>query len=117
MNAVKVALLVLSVTLSSGAAELRFADFGARGDGVTDDTAAFVKFFAAAKAAKARKVTIDPGVYLLEGKESVPLYSDLTVVAEGAEFRFPEKLGGEQRVIFRGADLENFAWRGGFFRG
>ena len=117
MNAVKVALLVLSATLSSGAAELRFADFGARGDGVTDDTAAFVKFFAAAKAAKARKVTIDPGVYLLEGKESVPLYSDLMVVAEGAEFRFPEKLGGEQRVMFRGADLENVSWRGGFFRG
>ena len=105
-------------TAEAAALSPHVADFGAKGDGVTDDTAAFVRFFEAAKEAGVRKVVIDPGVYLLEGTRSVPLHSDVLVVAEGAEFRFPRDFGRNQRrLMFRGTDVENLSWRGGFFRG
>jgi hypothetical protein len=110
--------LLLALTGTAYGAVPRVADFGAKADGVTDDTDAFVKFFEAARARKCRKVTIDPGVYLLAGEKSVPVYSDCLVVAEGAEFRFPERLGdNHRRVMFYGEDVCNFRWRGGFFRG
>ena len=100
------------------AASPRLADFGVKGDGVSDDTDAFIRFFEASRAAKCRKVAIDPGVYLLAGEKSVPLFGECMVVAEGAEFRFPEALGeNRRRVMFKGADMRNFRWRGGFFRG
>ena len=98
--------------------EPHLSDFGAKGDGVTDDTEAFIRFFTAAKDACRRKVTIDPGVYLLAGEKSIPLYGNCVVVAEGAEFRFPERLGdNHRRVMFHGENVCDLRWRGGFFRG
>ncbi len=110
--------MIACVGAAIGSAELRVADFGAKGDGVTDDTVAFVRLFEAAREAHCRKLTIDPGIYLLAGEKSVPLYGDCMVVAEGAEFRFPENLGtNHRRVMFMGENICNFRWRGGFFRG
>ena len=111
-------IMIACAGVAMGEAEPRLADFGAKGDGVTDDTEAFVRLFEAAREGRCRKLTIDPGVYLLAGEKSVPLSGDCVVVAEGAEFRFPESLGtNHRRVMFRGEDIRNFRWRGGFFRG
>ncbi len=98
--------------------EIRLSTFSPHGDGLTDDTETFVRFFKAATEAKCRRLVIDPGVYLLEGKRGIPLHGDCVVIAEGAEFRFPENLGDRpHRVMFHGMNLRNFRWRGGFFRG
>lgn len=96
--------------------EMRLSDFSPHADGVRDDTPAFTAFFKAAAAAKCRKLIIEPGVYLLNVASSIPLYGDCMVVADGAEFRFPRRLD-KHRSMFRGVDVSNFCWRGGFFRG
>ena len=99
-------------------AVINLSSFSPVGDGVTDDTKAFVECFRAASKSGARRVVIEPGTYLLSGRQAVPLSSGMTVVAEGAEFRFPESLGDmHHRIMFHGRDVQNVRWRGGFFRG
>ncbi|MBR4653231.1 MAG: right-handed parallel beta-helix repeat-containing protein [Kiritimatiellae bacterium] len=115
-----VAALVAAVALAAAGSqvpEMHLSSFSPHADGVQDDTAALRDLFKAAAKAKCRKVVIDPGVYLFEGSSPIPLYGGCIVVAEGAEFRFPRKLGGRHLTMFRGTDITGFSWRGGFFRG
>lgn len=99
-------------------AVLRLSTFAPAADGVTDDTKAFLECFGAAAKSGARQVVIEPGVYLLGCRNGIPLSSGLTVIAEGAEFRFPESLGEHHhRIMFHGRDVQNVKWRGGFFKG
>lgn len=99
-------------------AVINLSSFSPVGDGVTDDTKAFMECFRAAANSGARRVVIEPGTYLLGCEKGIPLYSGLAVIAEGAEFRFPENLGNRHhRVMFHGRDVCDVKWRGGFFRG
>lgn len=56
-------LFALPILLAAGTGELRFRDFGARGDGVADDGEAFSKVFAALKAAPGATLVIPRGTY------------------------------------------------------
>ncbi len=63
-------------------------------------------------------ITIPPGDYHLDGAEPLLISSNLTVLARGARFHFPENLdGGARIVLFAGTDVTNFAWHGGEFIG
>ena len=108
-------IVLLAETVS--ASEVRLSSFSPAADGKTDDTGALQALFSAARKGKARRVIIEPGVYFVN-RGNVALCGNCTVEAEGAEFVFPRKLGErEQRVMFKGVDLTNFRWQGGFFRG
>ena len=67
-----------------------------------DVTKAFCSCFSAAEAAGGSvQIVIPPGKYHLSALEPVKLFSDLTVVAEGAEFYFPEKMDDpKHRTMF-----------------
>lgn len=63
-------------------------------------------------------VTIPPGDYSLDGAQPIPLSSGLTVMAYGARFHFPEKLGDKARaVMFVGENMHDLRWFGGHFAG
>jgi hypothetical protein len=63
-------------------------------------------------------VTIPPGDYHLDGAEPLRLASRMTVMAHGARFVLPEKLGDKARIVlFAGEDIAHFAWHGGEFIG
>jgi hypothetical protein len=54
----------------------------------------------------------------LDGAVLIPIKSDLTVIAEGAIFRLPERMGDKARaVVFQGENIRNLTWRGGRFVG
>ncbi|MBM4081724.1 MAG: hypothetical protein FJ278_18615 [Planctomycetes bacterium] len=53
-------------------AMLKLADFGAVGDGLTDDTAAFLKAFEAAQAAGGGRIHVPPGRYVLSQSLLMP---------------------------------------------
>ncbi|HEY3897671.1 MAG TPA: right-handed parallel beta-helix repeat-containing protein [Chthoniobacter sp.] len=82
-----------------------------------DDTAKIAALFAPA-AEHGGTVTIPPGDYTLEGKQSISLSSHTTVFAYGARFHLPQSLGDKARVIsFTGQDVSDFQWFGGRFVG
>ena len=63
-------------------------------------------------------LVIPPGEYDLDGAVPIPLKSDLTVIAYGANFRLPERMGDKARaVVFQGENIRNLTWRGGRFVG
>lgn len=85
----------------------------------SDLTAAFQNCFAAAEAVKsAVQIQIPPGEYHLAAIEPIRLFSNLSVIAEGAHFFFPEKMDQpKHRTMFAGEDIRNFSWQGGTFHG
>ena len=62
----------------------KLGDFGATGDGVTDDTQAFVKAFAAATQAGGGRITLAPGRYVVSQVLSVPANVQLVGVSREA---------------------------------
>ena len=63
-------------------------------------------------------LVIPPGEYAVDGAVPIPLKSDLTVIATGATFRLPERMGDKARaVVFQGENIRNLTWRGGHFVG
>lgn len=100
------------------AGEFSLAAFGPKADGHTDDTAAFIACFEAAAKAGGGTVTIPAGDYFLPGAKPVPLASQLTVLAYGARFHLPERLGDAARaVLFAGENVSDFRWFGGHLEG
>ena len=86
---------------------------GARGDDYVRLRDLFV-----AGAGAGGVVTVPPGDYRLEGVEPIPLRSHMVVVAYGARFHFPERLGDRaRRVLFAGENLTGLHWSGGHFSG
>jgi hypothetical protein len=82
-----------------------------------EDTETLHRLFASDHA-KSRTVTIPPGDYHLEGVTPIPLPSHCTVLAYGARFHFPERLGNRHhRVLFAAENLTDFRWFGGHFSG
>ncbi|MDP1586426.1 MAG: right-handed parallel beta-helix repeat-containing protein, partial [Prosthecobacter sp.] len=72
----------------------------------------------AALLAKGGVVTIPAGDYHLDGAQSIPLGSNMTVMAHGARFILPESLPDQARVVlFAGENIAHFAWHGGEFIG
>jgi hypothetical protein len=111
-------LLLLAAGTAVCALDVSLADFQPRADGVSDDTTAFQNCFAAVAEAGGGTVTIPPGDYALTGAKPIPLCSRLTVLAHGARFHLPEKLGDKARVVlFSGTDVQGLRWRGGRFLG
>lgn len=93
------------------------ADFRPHADGRTDDSPALARCFEAARRAGAT-IVIPPGDYAVSGTPVVPLTSHTRVVADGARFHLPARLGDRARVVlFAGRDVSDFAWRGGHFQG
>ena len=75
-------------------------------------------FTAAQKEHSQVKIIIEPGRYTLSPTVPIPLFSELTVEAAGAEFYWPEKLEEPvHREMFKGIDVCDFSWIGGHFHG
>ena len=82
-----------------------------------DDTAKLVELFAPAME-RGGTVTIPPGDYRLDGASAIVLPSATTVLAYGARFQLPERLGDQVRVVvFAGENVRDFRWFGGHFSG
>lgn len=63
-------------------------------------------------------LTIPPGEYELDGSPPLPLRSHTTVLAYGARFRLPGRLGDGARFVgFAGTDVQGLTWCGGEFHG
>lgn len=87
-------------------------------DGKTDDTRAFRTLFEEVSKNNGGTVTIPPGDYYLEGINPLIIISNTHVIAYGANFFLPEKLGDMARItLFEGVDVSNFSWMGGSFTG
>jgi hypothetical protein len=100
------------------ARSLSLADYGPAADGVADDTPALWRCFTDAQQAGGAVITIPPGAYRVTGEIPVPIPSHTTVLAYGARFLLPDRLGeSERRVVFAGQDVRDFHWRGGEFTG
>jgi len=83
-----------------------------------DKAGAFKKLFAAIAEAGGGVATIPAGDYFLDGKSPVLIPSNTTVYAYGARFFLPEEMGDMQRaILFKGENISNFSWFGGFFKG
>jgi polygalacturonase len=98
------AILISLVAFAAHAAEFRAADYGARGDGKTVDTAAIQKAVDAAAMAGNGTVTFKPGVYLsgaLFLKSGTHLRLD-----EGVEIRGVQDLAGYPTLQTRVAGIE-----------
>ncbi|MBQ7652736.1 MAG: hypothetical protein IJS15_17395, partial [Victivallales bacterium] len=80
---------------------------------------AFAACFAAAEALhRPVKILIPPGEYHLSALEPIRLFSGLHVIADGAEFLFPESMDEPvHRTMFAGTDVCDFSWQGGRFLG
>lgn len=64
--------LLGGASLATGASDVSVLDFGARGDGRADETAAFAKALRVAYESHAPVVRVPPGTYRLEGSLEVP---------------------------------------------
>jgi hypothetical protein len=94
------------------------ADYHPVADGVTDDTPALQQLFNTVAAKGGGVVTIPPGNYFVKGEKTLPVSSNTTVFAYGANFYLPEKLGDQARIVlFKGTDVTNFSWFGANFKG
>ena len=81
-----------------------------------DDSAQITALFAAVTE-DGGIVTIPPGDYLLDGAQPIPLTSGTTVMAYGARFHLPEKLGDKARVVlFAGENVTDFRGLAGILR-
>ncbi len=110
--------LLTAVSLPAFSKEFNPRDYGAKADGISDDTAAMRACFLASAAAGGGTVTIPPGDYFLKGESAIPLCSQLTVMATGARFLLPATLGDKARaLLFSGANVTNLLWSGGQFLG
>ncbi|MCQ2386684.1 MAG: hypothetical protein MJ078_08490, partial [Clostridia bacterium] len=79
---------------------------------------AFCRCFTEAAAYERTCIRIEPGEYLIDAAESIPLSSGMTVEAEGAVFCFPVSLGNNPvRHLFFGKNVRDFTFRGGHFKG
>ncbi len=80
---------------------------------------AFAACFAAAEGLHHHvKIVIAPGEYHLSALEPVRLFSGLSVLADGAEFFFPETMDDPvHRTMFMGTDICDLSWKGGRFHG
>lgn len=67
-----ISFFLLLLPLAAGAAEFHVKDFGARGDGETDDTAAFQQALDAAGEAGGGVVTVPAGNYRIESSLNIP---------------------------------------------
>jgi len=86
-------------------------------DGVHNDSAAFLAAFSAADADE-NIIHIEPGDYLIDSKDVIPLKSGMSVYAKDARFLFPKMLGDTpHRIMFYGENVSNFYWEGGTFMG
>ena len=83
---------------------------------IADDTVRLSTIFEDAR--EHSTLTIPPGDYVLDGKRTIPLKSNLSVIAHGARFHLPRSLEDQARVVlFGGEDICNFSWQGGHFEG
>lgn len=95
-----------------------FANYGPAADGVTDDSPALERCFAAVRQAGGGVVRLPPGDYRVGGTPTVPLSSGITILAHGARFHLPEHLGDQARVVvFAGENVRDLTWVGGHFAG
>ena len=100
------------------ATQLDLKDFAPKGDGVTDDTPALIQCFEALAKAGGGTITIPPGDYAVSGGKTIPLSSHSRVIAHGARFLLPDKLGDRAKfVLFAGQNIGHFSWEGGEFIG
>lgn len=84
--------------------------------GVSVDVVTLRQAFESAKPGDT--LVIPPGEYDVDGAAPIPLKSDLAVIAYGATFRLPERMGDKARaVIFQGENIRNLTWKGGRFVG
>lgn len=96
---------------------IRLSDFSPVADGVHNDFPALSACFEAATD-EDTLILIEPGKYLVDSPNSIPLRSNTSVYAQNAEFIFPKDLGTHlHRSMFRGINISNFYWYGGNFRG
>jgi hypothetical protein len=86
--------------------------FGAETDGKTDSTELFRQVFAEAQRRKS-SVLINPGNYVLNGKNPIFLSSGLIVEATNAVMQFPQEDFPGQRIMFSGESVNNIRWHGG----
>ena len=97
---------------------IRLSEFGNFSDGKKNAFEALKKCFEKSSEREKSVIVIEPGEYLVDSGDSIPLYSHTLVIADGAEFKFPENLGDNFiRRMFRGINVEDFTWQGGSFRG
>ena len=98
--------------------QLCLSSFDAAGDGGTNDASALRACFMEAASGGGAFLVIEPGIYLVDTEESIPLCSHLSVRAYGATFLFPRELGtATYRRMFYGEDLTDVDWQGGHFAG
>ena len=87
-------------------------------DGKTCEEAFTACFAAAERLRLPVKLIIPPSEYHLSALEPIRLFSGLHIVAEGAEFFFPESMEEPvHRDMFSGTDVCDFSWQGGRFHG
>ncbi len=97
--------------------EFRLSSFGCPVCG-EDATEIFLACFRAAASCPHPTVIIDSGEYTLSGNTPIPLSSGMTVLAEGAVFRYPRApLADGEHMLFYGEDVCDLTFRGGRFRG
>lgn len=117
----KIALLAVCLTcatLISGQKTFFLSDYSPISDGKSDDTQSFSKMFEDAAQQGGGQLLIPAGDYFLQGDQTIPICSNMTVSAYGARFFLPEVLGDRKRIVlFEGTDISNFTWVGGYFRG
>lgn len=90
----KLGLLVLALTWLSGCVS------------PTGDVSSLRRSFETAKPGDT--LVIPPREYDVDGAVPIPLKSDLTVIAYGANFRLPERMGDKARaVVFQGENVRN----------
>jgi hypothetical protein len=87
-------------------------------DGVTESSAAFVQAFETVAKAGGGVITVPPGDFYFDGKTTIPLPSNTTVLAHGARFVLPKVLGDKARItLFAGTNVQHLTWMGGEFVG
>lgn len=102
----------------SAMCKIYLSEFHPVTNGSEDASVALRRCFSEASSYRAPVIVIEPGTYLMDSDMPVLLSSGMEVVADGAKFYFPQKLGeNHDRVLFYGENISNFKWRGGKFTG